>query len=127
MTSIQTYVKRPLCTPSVQLPRTPPADILDRDLLTSLRKPRPRISKLKHVFKWKHLTKRDLLPEATHLLCFFGEGLQNVSLPGVVAIGVLQTLQDALPEDQHGDAELVPEQLHGVDVYDDVDRVGQQL
>ena len=53
--------------------------------------------------------------------------MQNVCLPGVVAIGVLQTLQNALPQDQHGDSELVPEELHRVDVHDHIDRVGQQL
>lgn len=53
--------------------------------------------------------------------------MQNVRLPGVVAIGVLQSLQDALPEDQHGYSELVPEQLDCVDVYNDIDRIGQQL
>ena len=47
--------------------------------------------------------------------------MQNVGLPGVVAIGVLQPLQDALPEDQHGYSELVPEQLDCVDVYNDID------
>ena len=65
--------------------------------------------------------------ENTHLCCLFGESLQNVCLPGVVAIGVLQTLQNALPQDQHGDSELVPEELHRVDVHDHIDRVGQQL
>lgn len=68
-----------------------------------------------------------MLPKATYLLCLFRECLQNVGLPGVVAIGVLQPLQDALPEDQHGYSELVPEQLDCVDVYNDIDRIGQQL
>lgn len=63
----------------------------------------------------------------THLLCLFGESLQNVCLPGVVAIGVLQTLQNALPQNQHRDSELVPEELHRVDVHNHVDRIGQQL
>lgn len=80
-----------------------------------------------HVFKGKHPTRHSLLPKAAYLLCLLGERLQNVGLPGVVAIGVLQPLQDALPEDQHGHSELVPEQLDGVDVYDDIDRIGQQL
>lgn len=65
--------------------------------------------------------------ENTHLLCLFRESLQNVRLPGVVAIGVLQTLQNALPQNQHGDSELVPEELHCVDIYNHIDRVGQQL
>lgn len=68
-----------------------------------------------------------MLPKATYLLCLFGERLQNVGLPGVVAIGVLQPLQDALPEDQHRYSELVPEQLDCVDVYNDIDGIGQQL
>lgn len=71
--------------------------------------------------------KHSLLPKAAYLLCLLGERLQNVGLPGVVAIGVLQPLQDALPEDQHRYSELVPEQLDGVDVYNDIDRVGQEL
>lgn len=53
--------------------------------------------------------------------------MQNVRLPGVVAIGVLQTLQDALPQNQHRHSELVPEELHRVDVHDHADGVGQQL
>lgn len=63
----------------------------------------------------------------TYLLCLLGEGLQNVRLPGVVAIGVLQPLQNALAQHQHGDPELVPEELHCVDVHNHVDGVGQQL
>lgn len=65
--------------------------------------------------------------ENTHLLCFFRESLQNVCLPGVVAIGVLQPLQNALPQNQHRDSELMPEELHCVDVHDHVDRIGQQF
>lgn len=65
--------------------------------------------------------------ENTHLLSLFGESLQNVCLPGVVAIGVLQTLQNALPQNQHRDSELVPEELHCVDVHNHIDGVGQQL
>lgn len=53
--------------------------------------------------------------------------MQDVRLPGVVAIGVLQTLQDALPQNQHRDPELVPEELHRVDVHNHIDGVGQQL
>lgn len=67
------------------------------------------------------------LASNTHLLCLFRESLQNVRLPGVVAIGVLQTLQDSLPQDQHRNSELVPEELHRVDVHDHIDGVGQQL
>lgn len=67
------------------------------------------------------------LQKNTHLSCLLGESLQNVRLPGVVAIGVLQTLQDALPQNQHRDPELVPEELHSVDVHNHIDRVGQQL
>lgn len=67
------------------------------------------------------------LASDTHLISLFREGLQNVRLPGVVAIGVLQTLKDALPQDQHRDSELMPEELHSVDVHNHIDRVGQQL
>lgn len=67
------------------------------------------------------------LQKNTHLSCLLGESLQNVRLPGVVAIGVLQTLQDALPQNQHRDPELVPEELHRVDVHNHIDRVRKQL
>jgi hypothetical protein len=65
--------------------------------------------------------------ENTDLLCLFRKSLQNVGLPGVVAIGVLKSLQNALSQDQHRDPELVPEKLHCMDVHNHIDRVGQQL
>ena len=55
------------------------------------------------------------------------EGLQNVGLPGVVAVGVLQPLQQPLLEHQDGHPQLVPQELDAADVDDDVHRVGQQL
>lgn len=79
-----------------------------------------------NTLQWSHLITH-YLASNTHLICLFGESLQNVRLPGVVAIGVLQTLQNPLPQNQHRDSELVPEELHGVDVHNHVDRVGQQL
>ena len=40
------------------------------------------------------------------------EGLQDVRLTGVVSVGVLQTLEETLLQDEDGHSELVPQQLH---------------
>lgn len=55
------------------------------------------------------------------------EGLQYVSLAGVVAVGVLQALEKPLFQNQHGHSQLVPEELHAPDVHYDVHGVGQEL
>ncbi|TNN59408.1 hypothetical protein EYF80_030423 [Liparis tanakae] len=47
-----------------------------------------------------------------HLLLVLAEGLQDVGLPGVVPVGVLEALQQALLQDQDGDPQLMPQQLH---------------
>lgn len=61
------------------------------------------------------------------LVVVLAEGLQYVSLAGVVAVGVLQALEESFLQNQHRDTELVPQQLHTANVHNDVDRIGQQL
>lgn len=55
------------------------------------------------------------------------EGLQYVSLAGVVAVGVLEALEKPLFQNQHRHSQLVPQELHAPDVHYDVHRVGQEL
>lgn len=55
------------------------------------------------------------------------EGLQYVSLAGVVAVGVLEALEKPLFQNQHGHSQLVPEELHASDVHYDIHRVRQEL
>lgn len=55
------------------------------------------------------------------------EGLQYVSLAGVVAVGVLKALEKPLFQNQHRHSQLVPQELHTPDVHYDVHRVGQEL
>ena len=63
----------------------------------------------------------------SNLVMVLREGLQNVGLPGVVAVGVLQPLQQPLLEHQDGHPQLVPQELNTSDVNNDVHRLGQQL
>lgn len=55
------------------------------------------------------------------------EGLQYVSLAGIVAVGVLEALEKPLFQNQYGYSQLVPQELHAPDVHNDVHRVGQEL
>lgn len=55
------------------------------------------------------------------------EGLQYVSLAGVVAVGVLKALEKPFFQNQHRHSQLVPEELHASDVHYDVYRVRQEL
>ncbi len=55
------------------------------------------------------------------------EGLQYVSLAGVVAVGVLEALEKPFFQNQHGHSQLVPEELHASDVHYDVHWVRQEL
>lgn len=48
-----------------------------------------------------------------HLVLVLAEGLEDVGLAGEVSVGVLQTLQQPLLQDQNRHSELVPQQLHG--------------
>lgn len=48
-----------------------------------------------------------------HLVLVLAEGLEDVCLAGEVSVGVLQTLQQPLLQDQNRHSELVPQQLHG--------------
>lgn len=47
-----------------------------------------------------------------YLVLVLAEGLQDVSLTGVVSVGVLQALQQTFFQDQNWDSQLVPQQLH---------------
>lgn len=47
-----------------------------------------------------------------YLVLVLAEGLQDVSLAGVVSVGVLQALQQTFLQDQNRDSQLVPQQLH---------------
>lgn len=40
------------------------------------------------------------------------KGLQDISLPCEISVGVLQALKQTLLQHQDGDSELVPQQLH---------------